>query len=158
MDHETFMRRAIELARHGALERRDGGPFGAVVVRDGEIVGEGWNQVVAQGDPTLHGEIVAIRAACARLGTHDLGGCVLYTSAEPCPMCMAACHWARLDAVYYASTCADAKEFGDFDDSHIYRELTRPPAERSLPLHNLLRAEALPVWHAYRNLPDRRWY
>src|SRR5262245_9506938 len=121
-DHE-FMRRAIELSRLGS-ERGDGGPFGTVIVRDGQVVGEGWNSVLAMNDPTAHGEVLAIRAACRRLGTFSLEGCDLYTSSEPCPMCLSAIYWARVAQIYYANTIADAAAIG-FDDTHILDELRK---------------------------------
>ncbi len=141
------MREAIRLAlEHSAAG--DGGPFGAVVVRGEEIVGRGWNQVVATHDPTAHAEVMAIRAAGARLGTFDLGGCEIYASCEPCPMCLAAIHWARLDRLYYAATAADAAAAG-FDDAAIARELRLPANRRRLPSQTGLRDEALEAF--------RRW-
>jgi tRNA(Arg) A34 adenosine deaminase TadA len=119
-----FMRRAIELSRLG-MQRGDGGPFGAVIVRAGEIVGEGWNRVVATNDPTAHGEILAIRDACRRLRTFILEECELYTSSEPCPMCLGAIYWARLRRIYFSNTRADAARIG-FDDDFIYREIALP--------------------------------
>ena len=152
------MRRAIELGRRGAMVERAGGPFGAVVVKDGEIIGEGFNQVIAGHDPTRHGEMEAIRQACAKLGTHLLEGCTLYTSAECCPMCAAAACWARLDAIFYASTIADAQAYGGFDDAEIYDELRRPVAERKLPTRQICCAEAVEVWKEFQALPDRACY
>lgn len=128
--HDNFIRRAIELAR----EHSAGGicgPFGAVVVRAGEIVGEGWNRVVEGQDPTAHAEVVAIRDACRRLGTHLLEGCEIYASCEPCPMCLAAIYWARIGRIYYACTREDAAAAG-FDDAEIYRQLALPPDKRSI--------------------------
>ncbi len=138
---EEFMRRAIELSIANVRAGR-GGPFGAVVVRGGQIVGSGANSVTSSNDPTAHAEVVAIRAACRELQTFQLNGCDLYTSCEPCPMCMAAIYWARIDRVYYANTHDDAAEVG-FDDALIYRELALPIGERSLPMEPLLREEAL---------------
>jgi len=145
--HITFMRRAIELSRHGML-RRDGGPFGAVIVKDAQIVGEGWNRVIATNDPTAHGEIEAIRDACRRLGTFVLTGCDLYTSAEPCPMCFSATYWARLARVFYGNTVADAAAIG-FDDSLILAEFGKPPAARLIPTTRLLADEAVEVFRAF---------
>src|SRR5579863_3842579 len=119
-----FMSRAIQLSIENAQSGR-GGPFGAVVVKDGAIVGEAANQVTATNDPTAHAEVLAIRAACKRLGAFDLGGCEIYTSCEPCPMCLGAIYWARLARVYFANAEADASKIG-FDDSLIYREIAQP--------------------------------
>ena len=135
-----WMRRAIALASAN-VSSGNGGPFGAVVVRDGQLVAEGANQVTASNDPTAHGEVVAIRNACARLGTFSLAGCTLYTSAEPCPMCLAAMYWARLDRFFYGNTAEDAAEAG-FDDALLYREVALPMQARQLPAQPLLREEA----------------
>jgi guanine deaminase len=153
---EPFMRRAIELSRQG-MRRRDGGPFGAVIVRGGEVVGEGWNRVVAASDPTAHGEVEAIRDACRRLGTFDLSGCELFTSAEPCPMCLAAIYWARIDRVYYGNAHADAAAIG-FDDAVISEQLGKPPAERLISETRLLSDEALEVFREYLADPNRVRY
>ena len=158
MEHEGFMRKAIELGRHGAFVEGAGGPFGAVVVHAGEVIGEGFNRVIAGRDPTRHGEMEAIRQACAKLGTHILEGCVLYSSAECCPMCAAAAWWARIDAVYYASTIEDALIYGGFDDFEIYEELRRPVAERKLPTQQICRDEAVEVWKEFQALPGRAHY
>lgn len=130
-----FLQRAVDLAAIG-IERRDGGPFGAVVVCEGEIVGEGWNRVVASGDPTAHAEIVAIRAACAKLGRFHLADCVLYASSEPCPMCLSAAYWARMARIVFANSREEAAAIG-FCDSDLYCELARPPGERSVPTQHL---------------------
>ncbi len=151
-----FMRRAIDLSRIH-MEAGEGGPFGAVIVRGDEILGEGWNQVTTGHDPTAHAEVVAIRQACGRLGTHQLRGCEIYTSCEPCPMCLAAIYWARLDRVWYANDRADAAAI-QFDDDWLYRELALPLDARSLPAFQLLREEALPVFHAWMQKPDRTPY
>ena len=135
-----FLRRAIQLATQNVTTGR-GGPFAAVVVRNGVIAGEGVNTVTASLDPTAHGEVNAIRAAAKALGTFSLTGCELYTSCEPCPMCLAASHWARLDAVYYGASAADAARAG-FDDAFLYEEFRKPPAQRSLPTTQLLGDEA----------------
>ena len=137
--HELFLRRAIELATDNVRLGR-GGPFGALVVREGEVLAEGVNQVTSACDPTAHAEVQAIRAACAKLERFDLRGCVLYASCEPCPMCLGAIYWARLDALYYAATRHDAAEAG-FDDSLLYDELPKPDAERRLPIACLLKEE-----------------
>ena len=135
-----FLRRAIALAVHN-VESDAGGPFAAVIVRDGKIVGEGVNTVTATFDPTAHGEVNAIRAACIALGGFTLAGCQLYTSCEPCPMCLAASYWARLDAIYYGSSAADAARAG-FDDAFLYDEFRKPQAARTLPAAQLLPDEA----------------
>ena len=154
--HEKMMRRAIELARKG-MESNDGGPFGCVVARGEEIVGEGSNRVTSTNDPTAHAEVVAIRDACSRLATFQLAGCTVYTSCEPCPMCLGAIMWARPDAIYFAGTREDAAEAG-FDDEHFYTELSRPNNERELPLENLLRADAHDVFREWIAKPDKVEY
>lgn len=150
------MRRAIELASNG-MESNDGGPFGCVVARGDEIVGEGNNRVTSTNDPTAHAEVVAIRNACSRLNTFQLTGCTVYTSCEPCPMCLGAVLWARPDAVYFAGTREDAAEAG-FDDEHFYNELYRDNDSRELPLQNLLRSDAQAVFTAWRSKPDKIEY
>ena len=150
------MRRAVELAREG-MERQDGGPFGCVIARGDEIVGEGSNRVTSTNDPTAHAEVVAIRDACSRLGTFQLAGCTVYTSCEPCPMCFGAIYWARPDAIYFAGTREDAAEAG-FDDEHFYRQLELPNAERELPLQPLLRDEAKAVFRSWIEKPDKTEY
>jgi tRNA(Arg) A34 adenosine deaminase TadA len=134
------MRRAIALATQNA-DTGGGGPFAAVVVRQGQIVGEGVNTVTTAHDPTAHGEVNAIRAACDALGTFTLTGCELYTSCQPCPMCLAACYWARLDAIYYGSSAADAARAG-FDDAFLYEEFRKEQPARALPATQLLGDEA----------------
>lgn len=157
-DDIRFMRRAIELGRQGALVEGAGGPFGAVVVKDGEIIGEGFNKVILGRDPTRHGEMEAIRMACRKLDTHILEGCTLYTSAECCPMCAAAAWWARISRIFYASTIADALTYGGFDDSEIYEEIRRPVTERKLPTCQICHAEALVVWREFEKSPHRVHY
>lgn len=130
MNHETAMRRAIQLSV-GKMEAGEGGPFGAVIVKDGEIVAEGWNRVTSTNDPTAHAEVVAIREACRRLGSYSLEGATIYTSCEPCPMCFAAIYWARLDAVHYGNDHQAAAAIG-FDDAFLYEELTVPMGERKV--------------------------
>ena len=152
----AFMRRAIELAREG-VRSNQGGPFGAVIVKDGVVIGEGCNQVLATNDPTAHAEIVAIRAACAQLGTFKLEGCELYTSCEPCPMCLAAAYWARLRSVHYACERTDAARAG-FDDSFLYDEFARAPAERKLALESMMRDEGLSAFEAWMDKADRTPY
>jgi len=135
-----FLRRAIALAVKN-VESGAGGPFAAVVVREGKIVGEGVNTVTAGNDPTAHGEVNAIRAACAALGAFSLAGCELYTSCEPCPMCLAACYWARIDAIYYGASAADAARAG-FDDAFLYEEFRKSKMERALQASQMLGSEA----------------
>ncbi len=156
MSDERFMRRAIALAQEG-MEKGRGGPFGAVVVHTGRIVGEGCNCVTSTCDPTAHAEIVAIRSACAALGRFDLRGCDVYTSCEPCPMCLSALYWARVDRVFYANDRADAARIG-FDDALIYDELALPREQRRLPLIRMLDAEARHAFEAWLRKPDRVAY
>lgn len=150
------MQLAIELSIE-AVEKNLGGPFGAVLVKDGEVLATGQNRVTSSGDPTAHAEVVAIRAACEKLGTHVLAGCELYSSCEPCPMCLAAIQWARIDRLYYAASREDAARSG-FDDALLYRELALPPEERSLPAKTLMRDEALAAFEAWDGKADRLPY
>lgn len=151
-----FMREAIRISRQ-MMHRNHGGPFGAVIVRAGRIIARGWNQVTSANDPTAHAEIVAIRRACARLRRFHLSDCEIYTSCEPCPMCLAAIYWARLAKVYYANTRRDAARIG-FDDELIYRELARPVRRRRLPMEQLLRDEAARVFAEWEAKPDKTPY
>ena len=151
-----YMERAIELARSG-VEANAGGPFGAVVVRDGEIIGEGNNRVTSANDPTAHAEINAIRDACQRLGTFQLDDCPIYTSCEPCPMCLGAIYWARPARVFYACTRDDAAKIG-FDDRFIYEELEKANADREMVLESIMRDEALDVFNAWSAKPDKVAY
>ena len=154
--HETFMRRAIELARQG-VENDQGGPFGCVIAKDGQIVGEGCNQVTSANDPTAHAEIVALRAACKNLNSFQLTGCTVYTSCEPCPMCLGAIYWARPAAIYFAGTRDDAAAAG-FDDELFYDEIDRPNDERQLKLQPLLREEAQEVFEVWNQKPNKIEY
>ena len=131
MSTEKFMQRALALAVE-KMSDNNGGPFGAVIVRNGEIISEGWNEVTSRNDPTAHAEVNAIRSACEKLGTFNLPDCDIYTSCEPCPMCLGAVYWARLRHIYYANTRAEARAIG-FDDDFIYREIGIDPAARSIP-------------------------
>jgi tRNA(Arg) A34 adenosine deaminase TadA len=151
MDRHDFMRRAIALA-DANVAAGTGGPFGSVVVCEGMIVGEGMNTVTSNYDPTAHAEIVAIRAACKKLGRFSLEGCEIYASCEPCPMCLSAIYWARLDRAFYGNTAADAAGIG-FDDAFLYRELTIPMAQRKLPIEQILRDEAISSFRAWRDSP-----
>ncbi len=154
-DDRRFMRRAIELSEKTSLIDSAGGVFGTVIVQHGEIIGEGANRVVAENDPTWHGEIQAIRNACKKVGSFKLEGATLYTSAEPCPMCAAAAYWAGIERIFYAATCEDALEYGDFDDTMIYGELTKPVGERSIPAQQIMQEEAVEVWKKYKGKSDR---
>jgi tRNA(Arg) A34 adenosine deaminase TadA len=148
-----LLREAIRLSRTRMREGR-GGPFGAVVARDGVIVARGWNAVTSSLDPTAHAEVVAIRRACRKLGSFSLAGCVLYASCEPCPMCLAAAYWSRVDRLVYAATREDAAVAG-FDDAFIYDEVPLLPEARSLHTDHLLRAEAAAVFEEWLAKPDR---
>jgi tRNA(Arg) A34 adenosine deaminase TadA len=151
-----FMRVALDLAiQH--MRAKDGGPFGAVITRDSEIIARGWNKVTSSNDPTAHAEITAIRAAATASGSFRLDGCVLYTSCEPCPMCLGAAWWARLDRIVFAGTRADAATAG-FDDDEIYQELSRPLAARHLPMQEALRDEAVAVFDEWIQMSDKKLY
>lgn len=147
------MTRAIQLSIENASSGR-GGPFGAVIVREGEIIAEGVNQVTSSNDPTAHAEVLAIRQACQKLGIFELKECDLYTSCEPCPMCLGAIYWARLARVYFGSLAADASKAG-FDDSFIYREMAEPVAQRKIPMIQMMREEALAGFRAWQERPDK---
>ena len=150
------MRVAIRLSL-SKMRANCGGPFGAVVVRNGKVVGRGWNQVTSTNDPTAHAEVIAIREACRRLKTFQLDDCELYASCEPCPMCLVAGYWARLRKIYYATTRRDAAKIG-FDDEILYREVTRPISRRKIFMKQLLRREALAVFAEWKIKPDKIWY
>ena len=156
MSKEAFMRRALALAAEG-MNGNAGGPFGAVIVKDGRIVAEGCNRVTSTNDPTAHAEVVAIREACRALGTFDLSGAEIYASCEPCPMCLAAIYWARLARIYYANTRIDAARIG-FDDEHIYREFTLPIERRAIPMERLLAGEAAAAFAAWTTKADKVRY
>ena len=151
-----FMARAIQLSIDNVSSGR-GGPFGAVVVKDRKIIAEGTNQVTSTNDPTAHAEVIAIRETCRKLGTFDLQDCDIYTSCEPCPMCLGAVYWARLSRVYFANGAADASKAG-FDDSLIYRELAQPHSQRKIPMIQIMREEALAAFRAWENKPDKIAY
>ncbi len=150
------MDRAIVIAKQG-MDRNDGGPFGCVVVQNDKIIAEGNNSVTSQNDPTAHAEVVAIRNACEHLGTFQLTGCDIYTSCEPCPMCLGAIYWARPDHVYYAATRHDAANAG-FDDSFIYEEISVPDKERSIPTQMIGREEALKLFEHWKRKEDKTVY
>lgn len=154
--HEDFMRAAIQLSLEG-MRSGKGGPFGAVVVKAGVIIGKGHNQVASMNDPTAHAEVVAIRDACRHLGHFQLDDCILYTSCEPCPMCLGAIYWARPKQIFYACTKADAAEI-DFDDDFIYRELELPLPDRKIPAIQLLQSEGLVAFQEWRDKMDKVVY
>lgn len=155
MKKEDFMRKAIELSIENV--KNGGGPFGAVIVKDGEIVATGVNRVTANHDPTAHAEVSAIRAACEKLGTFDLEGCEIYTSCEPCPMCLGAIYWAHLDKIYYGNNKTDAARIG-FDDSFIYDELALKREDRNKAMEELLPEEAKAAFQAWENKADKVEY
>ena len=150
-----FMSRAIELSIESV--KSGGGPFGSVIIKNNEIISEGMNRVTKNNDPTAHGEIVAIRNACKNLNDFSLKGCELYTSCEPCPMCLSAIYWSRIDKIYYANTRGDAKKI-DFDDSLIYSELTKKIKERKIPTTQLMRDEALQGFKLWKNTENKVKY
>lgn len=154
--HLPFMKEAIALSAAG-MKAKEGGPFGAVIVKGGKIIARGNNQVTSTCDPTAHAEVVAIRRACEALGQFDLRGCVIYSSCEPCPMCLGAIYWARLDALYFANGREDAAKIG-FDDERIYQELPLPIEKRDLWTEHLPSDEALAVFEAWTKLEGRVEY
>jgi len=147
IEKHEFMKEAIRLSVEN-VETGKGGPFGAVIVKDGQIIARGANQVTSSNDPTAHAEVVAIRKACEVLGSFQLDGCELYTSCEPCPMCLGAIYWARPDRIYYANTKEDAKDI-DFDDQFIYEEIERPISERKLFTEQMMRDEAIAAFQKW---------
>ncbi|RYF94022.1 MAG: nucleoside deaminase [Chitinophagaceae bacterium] len=154
--HENYMQSAVELARHG-MNSGTGGPFGCVIVKNGEVIARGMNAVTSTNDPTAHAEVVAIRNACLALGTHQLTGCELYTSCEPCPMCLGAIYWARPDKVYYGCTRNDAAEAG-FDDDFIYSQLACDMQDRTIPMESLGRSGSLVVFDEWKQKQDKKPY
>ena len=154
--NQDHMRRAIALSLR-AIRTDRGFPFGAVIVKDGEVIAEAHNTVTSDNDPTAHAEMNAIRAACAKLGTFLLEGCEIYTSGEPCPMCLAAIYWARLDRIYYANRQQDAHRVG-FSDETLYREIPLPPEQRRIPMSRLLGDEALAAFREWDERPDKVTY
>ena len=156
--HEGFLRKAIALSARAGLEFSTGGPFGAVITKGDVVVAEGMNRVVASHDPTWHAEMEAIRSAAITLQNFKLDDCTLYTSAEPCPMCLAAAYWAGIKTIYYAASVEDASIFGGFDDSMIYQQLLLPKGQRQLKAKQLLQDEAVQVWRLYQAKPDKTHY
>jgi guanine deaminase len=155
-ENEKFMRRAIELAQKG-METGAGGPFGCVIVKNGEIVGEGSNLVTSTNDPTAHAEVTAIRSACQNLNSFQLDDCVLYTSCEPCPMCLGAIYWARPSKVFYAASHSDAAKAG-FDDQFIYEEIEKPISERKIETVNFMREKGVEVFEMWTEKDDKIEY
>ncbi len=154
-DKKKFMAKAIELSINSA--NTIGGPFGSVIVKDNKIIAEGSNKVTFSNDPTAHGEVVAIREACKKLNTFDLSGCEIYTSCEPCPMCLSAIYWSRLDKIYYANTREDAKNI-DFDDSFIYLEIPKKIGDRKIKMTQMLRDDALKAFEIWDKKVDKIKY
>ena len=152
---KVFMRQAIRLADDNV--DHGGGPFGAVIVKDGEVIAGGCNRVVPNNDPTAHAEVSAIREACNKLGTFDLSGCTIYTSCEPCPMCLGAIYWARIGRIYYGNTRYDARDI-NFADDFIYEEMDRPIEQRQLPIIPLLREEAIHTFRKWAEKEDKTEY
>jgi tRNA(Arg) A34 adenosine deaminase TadA len=156
--NEAFMKKAIDLSRRASLVEKTGGVFGAVVVKDGKIIGEGYNQVVKYNDPTWHAEMQAIREACKKLGTPHLEGCDLYTSAECCPMCLAAAYWAHIDHIYYGATTGDALKYGNFADIDILDEIKKDPSKRRIQWTEKMRPEAVEIWKEFAAVPNHVHY
>ena len=154
--NDQFMKRAIELSREH-MQKGAGGPFGCVIVKDGKIIGEGWNQVTSTNDPTAHAEVVAIRNASKNIKNFNLEGAVLYTSCEPCPMCLSAAYWARVDKIYFGNTRADAARH-NFDDDFIYQEIPKALADRKIPIVQLLKADAYKVFQEWDAKSDKIFY
>ena len=147
------MARAIQLSLDNVLSGK-GGPFGAVIVKDGSIVAEGVNRVASSNDPTAHAEVVAIREACSKLGSFELKDCELYTSCEPCPMCLGAIYLARVSRIFFGNLAADAARIG-FDDAFLYRELAQPHSGRAIPMIQIMREQALAAFRAWEALPNK---
>ncbi len=154
-NHNIFMSRAIELSENNV--KNGGGPFGAVIVKDGKIVAEGFNQVTKNNDPTAHAEVTAIRIAASNLNTYDLSGCVIYTSCEPCPMCLGAIYWSGIKEMYYGNTQQNAADIG-FDDAFIYKEIDKPISDRKLVTRQIMNEEALGAFRLWQDLEDKIEY
>ena len=153
-----FMRRAIELSEVASIIKKTGGVFGAVIVRDNKIIGEGYNQVIAQNDPTWHAEMQAIREACKNERSPHLEGAVLYTSAESCPMCLSTAYWAHIGHIFYGAHVEDALKYGEFQDVDIYKEVCKKNDERKIKSTEKMRTEAVDVWKRFSVMPDRARY
>jgi tRNA(Arg) A34 adenosine deaminase TadA len=156
MSSNVFMARAIELSINNVKDN-GGGPFGAVIVKDNNIIGEGWNQVTSNNDPTAHAEVQAIRNACSQLQSFNLSGCNIYTSCEPCPMCLAAIYWAKIDKIYFACTKEDATLIG-FDDEFIYDEIEKSINDRQIIMKQFMHLEGLKAFEAWKNKTDKVLY
>ena len=152
----SFMAHAIQLSIDNVVSGR-GGPFAAVIVKDGRVIAEGVNCVTAKNDPTAHAEVVAIREACVKLGNFALKGCEIYTSCEPCPMCLGAIYWAHISRIYFGNMAADASKIG-FDDSFIYREFAQPLSARKIPMNQVMHEEALAAFRAWQEKPNKILY
>lgn len=155
---EEFMKKAIKLSRKASIEEKTGGVFGAVIVKDGKIIAEGYNQVIKHNDPTWHAEIQAIREACKKLGSPHIEGCILYTSAECCPMCLSAAYWAHIDHIYYGATVEDALKYGGFADVDILSEIRKQTDKRKIKATEFMRPEAVEIWKEFSEMPDRAFY
>lgn len=154
--NKEFMLRAVELSRIN-MQQGAGGPFGAVIVKNGKIIGEGWNKVTSTNDPTAHAEVSAIRDACKNVGNFDLDGAEIYTSCEPCPMCLSAIYWARISKIYYGNTRKDAADI-QFDDDFIYQEIPKDMKDRAIPLEQCGHTEALTVFKEWEKKQDKIHY
>lgn len=157
-NHEKFMQRAIELSERASLIEKTGGVFGCVVVKDNQIIGEGYNQVIKHNDPTWHAEMHAIREACKKLKSPHLKNCTLYTSAESCPMCLAAAYWAQIGQIYYGATIEDAKKYGNFQDVDMYAEFKKDAKDRKIKSAEILRSEAVVIWKKFAAMPNHVHY
>lgn len=155
-EHEKFMKEAIDLSREH-MQGGKGGPFGAVIVKDGKVIGRGWNKVTSSHDPTAHAEVSAIRDACQNIGDFQLEGATIYTSCEPCPMCLAAIYWARIETIYYANNRQDAANI-DFDDEFLYQEVAKDIDDRQIPMKQINRKEALKVFEEWQSKEDKVKY
>lgn len=156
VEHQKFMKEAIRLSKEG-MESNQGGPFGCVIVKDGQIIGRGNNKVSSTNDPTAHAEVVAIRDACANVGHFQLDDCIVYTSCEPCPMCLGAIYWARPKQIFFACSREDAANI-NFDDDFIYKEINVPVGERSIPSEQIMQTEGVQVFKAWQNKQDKTLY
>lgn len=156
--NEKFMRRAIELSKEASIIKKTGGVFGAVIVKDDQIISEGYNQVVSQSDPTWHAEIHALREAGKKLGTPHLKGCILYSSAECCPMCLCGAYWGHIDHIFYGATMLDALKYGEFKDVDFLKEMCKSPAERLIKSTQKMQEEAVAVWKQFSEMADRARY
>jgi guanine deaminase len=155
---KEFMNKAIDLSKRASLIEKTGGVFGAVIVKDGKIIAEGYNQVIKHNDPTWHAEMQAIREACKKIGSPHLDGCILYTSAECCPMCLSAAYWAHIDHIFYGARVEDSLKYGDFQDVDILDELRKDPKDRRIQFTEMMRPEAVEIWKQFSQMPDRAHY